>query len=83
VPRVFAITAAYTACLGVIDWLTGGNYMYLARAPAHSSLLSLLGPWPWHIASTAAVAIVLLLILDAPFRQRHRQQAHALRDLNR
>jgi hypothetical integral membrane protein (TIGR02206 family) len=68
VPRVFAITVIYTACVGVIDWLTGANYMYLANQPAHASLLSLLGPWPWYIASAAGVAIILLLVLDAPFR---------------
>jgi len=29
-----------------------------------------LGPWPWYILSAAAVAFVLLLILDAPFHRR-------------
>jgi hypothetical integral membrane protein (TIGR02206 family) len=67
--RVFAITAAYTAFVGVFDWLTGANYMYLARPPRQTSLLSVLGPWPWYIASAAGVAFVLLLILDAPFRR--------------
>ncbi|MBE3075747.1 MAG: hypothetical protein IMZ75_12535, partial [Actinobacteria bacterium] len=36
----------------------------------HGSLLSVLGPWPWYILSAAAVAFVLLLILDAPFHRR-------------
>lgn len=65
--RVFAITAAYTAFVGWFDWLTGSNYMFLAAVPRHGSLLSVLGPWPWYIVSAAGVAIVLLLILDAPF----------------
>jgi hypothetical integral membrane protein (TIGR02206 family) len=72
VMRVFAITAAYTAFVGIFDWLTGSNYMYLAAVPRHGSLLSVLGPWPWYILSAAALALVLLLILDAPFhRGRH------------
>jgi hypothetical integral membrane protein (TIGR02206 family) len=70
VPRVFAITAAYTAFVGWFDWLTGSNYMYLAAVPKHWSLLSVLGPWPWYIVSAAGVAIGLLLILDAPFHRR-------------
>ena len=70
VPRVFAITAAYTACVGVVDALTGGNYMYLADRPAHASLLSVLGPWPWYLASAAVVAFTMLLVLDAPFHHR-------------
>jgi hypothetical integral membrane protein (TIGR02206 family) len=69
--RVLAITAAYTAFVGWFNWLTGSNYMYLAAVPRHGSLLSVLGPWPWYIVNAAGVAILLLLILDAPFH-RHR-----------
>jgi hypothetical integral membrane protein (TIGR02206 family) len=69
VPRVFAITAAYTAFVGWFDWLTGSNYMYLAAVPKHWSLLSVLGPWPWYIVSAAGVAVGLLFILDAPFHR--------------
>jgi hypothetical integral membrane protein (TIGR02206 family) len=68
VPRVLAITAIYTGFVGLVDWITGGDYMYLAREPAHTSLLSVLGPWPWYVASAAGVAVVLFLALDAPFR---------------
>jgi len=70
VMRVFVITAAYTAFVGCFDWLTGSNYMFLAAVPTHGSLLSVLGPWPWYILSAAGVALVLLLILDAPFHRR-------------
>ncbi|MEP7055599.1 MAG: TIGR02206 family membrane protein [Actinomycetota bacterium] len=69
VQRVFAITAAYTAFVGLFDWVSDSNYMYLAAVPEHVSLLSFLGPWPWYIVNATAVAIVLLLILDAPFRR--------------
>jgi hypothetical integral membrane protein (TIGR02206 family) len=69
--RVFAITAAYTGFVGWFDWLTGSNYMFLSAIPKHDSLLSVLGPWPWYIVSATGVAVVLLLILDAPFH-RHR-----------
>jgi hypothetical integral membrane protein (TIGR02206 family) len=68
VRRVFLITVVYTAFVGLVDALTGGDYMFLASRPVHWSLLSVLGPWPWYILSAAALALVLLLILDAPFR---------------
>jgi uncharacterized membrane protein YwaF len=42
--------------------------MFLAAIPATSSLLSVLGPWPWYILSAAGVALILLWALDAPFR---------------
>ena len=70
VTRVFAITAVYTALVGWFDWVTGSNYMFLAAVPRNGSLLSVLGPWPWYILSAAGVALVLLLILDAPFHHR-------------
>jgi hypothetical integral membrane protein (TIGR02206 family) len=79
--RVFAITVAYTAFVGLFNWLADANYMYLARPPRRTSLISLLGPWPWYIASGTAVAAVLLLLLDAPFwraRSRDRDRGRAV-----
>lgn len=69
VRRVFTITIAYTAFVGLFDWLTGANYMFLAHIPRRVTLLSYLGPWPWYIVGGAAIALVLLVILDAPFRR--------------
>lgn len=73
VARVFAITVAYTALVGVFDRLAGANYMYLAHIPRRTSLLSVLGPWPWYILSGAGVAIVLFVVLDSPFRHGREQ----------
>jgi hypothetical integral membrane protein (TIGR02206 family) len=61
--RVYAATLAWTAIAGTADAVTGGNYMYLSEKPEHNSLLSLLGPWPWYIASTAVLALVLLFVV--------------------
>ena len=61
--RAFAATLCFAAVAGVGDLITGGNYMYLRSKPAHNSLLSVLGPWPWYIASTAAVGLAMLLVL--------------------
>jgi hypothetical integral membrane protein (TIGR02206 family) len=65
--RVFLITVGYAAIVGLADVVTGGNYMYLRVKPAAGSLLDLMGPWPWYIASGALLAIVFLTILNAPF----------------
>jgi hypothetical integral membrane protein (TIGR02206 family) len=62
--RVFALTLAFAAVAGAGDLLTGGNYMYLRDKPAHNSLLDLVGPWPWYIVSTAALAVAMLLALQ-------------------
>jgi len=80
VPRVFAIVAAYTALVGLVDATTGANYMFLRRPPGEWTLLRLLGPWPWYVVSAAAVALVLLVLLDLPFwpeRARAHDQVRA------
>jgi len=67
VPRVFALTALYTALVGLVDGLTGANYMFLRAPPGEWTLLRVLGPWPWYTLSAAGVAVVLMTLLDLPF----------------
>jgi len=65
VGRVYAASLAWTALAGAGDLITGGNYMYLRHKPVHGSLLSVMGPWPWYILATVALALALLLALSA------------------
>ena len=62
--RVFAITLAFAGVAGLGDLLTGGNYVYLRAQPLHNSLLNVMGPWPIYIASTALLALAMLLVLQ-------------------
>lgn len=74
--RVFVATVAYTVLVGAVDYLTGGNYMYLRQKPVAGSLLNFMGPWPWYIGSGLLLAVVLLTILNAPFwLARRRREA--------
>jgi hypothetical integral membrane protein (TIGR02206 family) len=75
VPRVFSVTLAYTAVVGLVDALTGANYMFLRAPPGEWTLLRVLGPWPWYLASAAGVALVLFTALDAPFWSGRRREA--------
>ncbi len=68
VRRIFLLTLAYAAVIGLIDLVTGGNYMYLRHIPAQGSLLSLMGPWPWYVVLAAVLALIVLTVLDLPFR---------------
>jgi hypothetical integral membrane protein (TIGR02206 family) len=61
--------------MGLVNWLIGSNYMYLAAPPENPSLLSLLGPWPWYVLSATGVAVVLFALLDWPFRAARRRDA--------
>jgi hypothetical integral membrane protein (TIGR02206 family) len=71
--RVFAITVAYAAVVGVLDAVLGANYMYLRSKPPSPTLLDAFGPWPLYIAVGAALAAAFFAILDAPFRIRRAQ----------
>jgi hypothetical integral membrane protein (TIGR02206 family) len=75
VRRIFLLTLAFTTAIAIVDLVTGGNYMYLRRVPAEGSLLSLMGPWPWYIAVGVLVALIVLAVLDAPFRLWSRGRA--------
>jgi uncharacterized membrane protein YwaF len=47
--------------------------MYLRQVPAQGSLLSLMGPWPWYVVLAALLALIVLTILDLPFRLSRRR----------
>ena len=68
VRRIFLLTVAFAVLVGLIDLATGGNYMYLRQVPGSGSLLNLMGPWPWYIAAGAVLTLVVLTILNLPFR---------------
>ena len=68
VARVYALTFGLLLVDAFVNLLTNGDYMYLRRPPGVNNLLDLMGPWPWYIGGGAVLALVLFLILDAPFR---------------
>lgn len=65
--RVFIITNIYTIFVGVINYLTGGNYLFIRQKPATPSLLDYLGDWPWYILSLEAITIITFMLLYLPF----------------
>jgi hypothetical integral membrane protein (TIGR02206 family) len=70
VGRVFLLTAAWAAVAALGNAVTGGNYMFLREKPDATTLLDYMGPWPWYIATSAVLALVLFALLDLPFRRR-------------
>jgi hypothetical integral membrane protein (TIGR02206 family) len=75
VVRVAATTIGYAALVGLVDAVTGANYMYLRTKPPGPTPLDLLGPWPWYLVPAALIGAALFLVLDLPFRLRGRAPA--------
>jgi hypothetical integral membrane protein (TIGR02206 family) len=76
--RVYAVTAAVTAGAAIGTLLTGGNYMFLRRKPAHGSLLDFMGPWPIYVVVGAALGLVIFLGLAALARTISRSIPNAI-----
>jgi hypothetical integral membrane protein (TIGR02206 family) len=77
--RVYALTAGVAALAAIGTLLTGGNYMFLRRKPAHGSLLDLMGPWPLYIVAAAALGLILFVALAALARVTCAQPGAGLR----
>lgn len=71
-PRAFIATNLLMACVGLANWLTGGNYMFIAHRPDFPSLIDALGPWPWYIISLELLAVAAFVLVYLPYAVRDR-----------
>lgn len=67
---VFGVTNAIMILVGIVNWLTGGNYMFIARPPDYASLLDFFGPWPWYILVVQGLALVIFVLIYLPYAWR-------------
>ncbi len=52
--------------VGIICWLTGGNYMYLARVPNVGNPL-VFGKWSFYLIYLSIIGVILILVVTVPF----------------
>ncbi len=68
--RVSTATAAYAVVIGFVDFVTGGNYLFLRNLPPTRTFLDYMGPWPWYIVTLTVLAVVIFWLLYLPFMRR-------------
>jgi hypothetical integral membrane protein (TIGR02206 family) len=75
--RVSIATAIYAAAVGAVDYVTGGNYLFLRDLPPTRTLLDYLGPWPWYIVTLTVLAVTVFTLLYLPFAHQSRSPGTA------
>jgi hypothetical integral membrane protein (TIGR02206 family) len=70
--RVVVGANLYMLFVGLVNWLIGSNYLFIAHKPETPSLIDVLGPWPWYILGLEAIGLLTCLILYTPFAIRDR-----------
>jgi hypothetical integral membrane protein (TIGR02206 family) len=74
--KVFGLTNAYAALVGVVDLVAGENYLYLRTKPSQPSILDVMGPWPWYLLAADVLAFVLFGALMIPFLNQKTPDPH-------
>jgi len=67
--RAFIAANVFGLATGLFNLAFKTNYMYLCRKPVASSLLDVLGPWPWYLLAGEGAALLLFWLLWLPFRR--------------
>ena len=65
----------YWAFTGIVNALIDSNYLYTGGKLETTSMLDILGPYPWYLLSIEALGIVFIVGLYLPFAIRDRKKA--------
>jgi hypothetical integral membrane protein (TIGR02206 family) len=55
--------------IGMVNWLTGSNYMYLSEKPLANNPF-IIGNWPWYIVILEIVCLLHFFLIYLLFRRR-------------
>jgi hypothetical integral membrane protein (TIGR02206 family) len=80
--KSFAFLNMMLPIVGILNYITGGNYFFIARKPETASIIDFLGPWPWYILALEAIGFILLLIPYLPIAAAGLYKNNSRKDLN-
>ena len=72
VVRTLLLIVAIMLPVGIVNWLTDANYMYLCARPAVDNPL-VIGGWPWYIVNVMVIGWALMLVAALPMRWLRRR----------
>jgi hypothetical integral membrane protein (TIGR02206 family) len=70
VVRVMTGANIYMIFVGLVNWLIGSNFLFIAHKPETASILDVLPPWPWYILIIELLGVSFALLFYAPFAIR-------------
>jgi hypothetical integral membrane protein (TIGR02206 family) len=82
VMRASIITYIYVALVGIVDALLRANYMFLRHAPRQWTLLRLMGPYPWYLATGVVIVPLFFALLYVPFWIARRRRDSVVRPMS-
>jgi hypothetical integral membrane protein (TIGR02206 family) len=65
--RTWLVTNLILPFIALVNWLTDGNYWFLAHPPTTPSLIDYLGPWPSYLLAIQALGVLLFVTALLPF----------------
>lgn len=71
--RVLLFSNLYGAVVFVINFLIGGNYLFIAHKPTTASIIDLMPPWPRYIVIIELLGVVFMLLFYLPFAIKDRR----------
>jgi len=65
--KAFVITNVFAFFIGIFNFATNSNYMFLAHKPETASILDFMGPWPLYLIPLEFIALFMFTIAYLPF----------------
>ncbi len=63
------VTLAWATATFMFNTIAGTNYGFLNRKPSISSLLDVMGPWPWYVFVAAALVLIVWALMTWPWQR--------------